>query len=91
MSEFKFECPFCRQHMKCDERLSGRQIQCPTCHHLIRIPASPEALARGEYEPESGRTWITHLAPPHVKAPSNLAVKEKQPPPPPEPSDLEKS
>ena len=29
MSEFKFSCPHCDQHIQCDSKFSGRQIQCP--------------------------------------------------------------
>jgi len=59
MNEFKFECPDCQQHLVCDEAHSGRQIQCPSCNHLIRIPPVPGKTA--EYKPESGRTWDTFL------------------------------
>jgi hypothetical protein len=78
MSEFKFECPHCSQHMRCDERMSGRQIQCPTCQYLIVIPASPAHQARGDYQPESGRTWQTFITPLGPKGPP-----QKQPEPPP--------
>jgi hypothetical protein len=61
MSEFKFECPHCQQHLQCDEGLSGRQIQCPKCQHLIRIPAAPGKTAG--YQPESGMTWATFVPP----------------------------
>ena len=59
MSEFKFSCPHCDQHMKCNEEASGRQIECPNCHHLIRIPAAPGKTA--DYKPESGMTWGTFV------------------------------
>ena len=62
MSEFKFECPHCQQHLQCEEQHSGGQIQCPKCHHLIRIPPAPGKTA--EYKPESGMTWQTFVAPP---------------------------
>jgi len=59
MSEFKFNCPHCAQHLKCDEQMSGRQIQCPSCNHLIRIPAVPGRTAN--YRPQSGKTWDTFV------------------------------
>jgi len=65
MSEFKFACPHCQQRIACDEQFSGRQIQCPECDHLIRIPAVPGKTAA--YAPESGMTWATHVRP--AKAP----------------------
>jgi len=65
ISEFKFSCPHCQQHMQCDEQSSGREIQCPRCHHLIRIPPVPGKTA--QYNPESGMTWATFL--PSTKPP----------------------
>lgn len=67
MSDFKFSCPHCDQHLQCDDRLGGRQIQCPTCHHLITIPLSPAQLAAGQNTVESGNTWNTYIAPPKPK------------------------
>jgi DNA-directed RNA polymerase subunit RPC12/RpoP len=64
MSEFKFSCPHCAQHLQCDERLGGRQIQCPACKHLIVIPPSPNQQAQGNFTTESGQTWATFIAPP---------------------------
>lgn len=62
MSEFKFNCPHCQQHLQCDEQFSGREIQCPTCKVLIRIPAVPGKTAM--YQPESGKTWATYIPQP---------------------------
>lgn len=41
MSEFKFACPVCRQHIKSDSRASGTQIECPTCFQKIVVPQAP--------------------------------------------------
>jgi hypothetical protein len=41
MSEFKFACPVCRQHIKSDSSASGTQIQCPTCFQKIVVPQAP--------------------------------------------------
>jgi DNA-directed RNA polymerase subunit RPC12/RpoP len=60
MSEFKFNCPHCDQHLRCDEQSSGREIQCPACNMLIRIPPVPGKTAM--YEPESGKTWATYVS-----------------------------
>ncbi len=59
MSDFKFSCPHCNQHLQCDEQFSGRQMQCPACNVLIRIPPAPGKTA--QYQPESGQTWATHV------------------------------
>jgi hypothetical protein len=77
MSEFKFSCPHCDQHLQCDERLGGKQIQCPACKHLIVIPLSPAQQAQGNIAPESGQTWATFIP---------QKPKANQPPPlPPKP------
>jgi hypothetical protein len=69
MSDFKFNCPHCDQHLQCDEGLSGRQIQCPACNKLIRIPSVPGNTAN--YSPESGQTWATHMPAPKPPKPEN--------------------
>jgi DNA-directed RNA polymerase subunit RPC12/RpoP len=61
MSEYKFSCPRCAQHLSCDEAICGRQIQCPACNHLITIPLSQARLAAGHQTVQSGRTWDTFL------------------------------
>jgi hypothetical protein len=78
MSEFKFSCPHCEQHLKADEQFAGRQIQCPNCDHLIRIPAAPGHTA--DYKPESGMTWMTHIGAGRVEAPPKLSLQQKPPP-----------
>jgi DNA-directed RNA polymerase subunit RPC12/RpoP len=78
MSEFKFSCSHCDQHIQCDDRLCGKQIQCPSCHHLIVIPPSPAKLAAGDYSVESGKTWNTFL--PLNKAGAPNTVPPAKPP-----------
>ncbi len=63
MSEFKFSCPYCQQSLKCEETLSGKQIVCPACKYLFRIPSAPGLANAGDYAPESGRTWDTFVPP----------------------------
>jgi predicted RNA-binding Zn-ribbon protein involved in translation (DUF1610 family) len=41
MSEFKFACPVCGQHITADSKASGRQIDCPTCFRKIVVPQAP--------------------------------------------------
>jgi len=41
MSEFKFACPVCGQHLTADSSTSGRQIECPTCFQKIVVPQAP--------------------------------------------------
>ena len=75
MSEFKFSCPHCDRHIQCDERYSGKQIQCPACDHLITIPISAARLAAGHNTVQSGMTWDTFLPGNKVEV-----LKGEQPP-----------
>jgi len=62
--------------------MAGRQIQCPSCNHLIRIPPSPKQAAQGGYTPESGRTWTTFMPPVNAERPKGINLEG---PPPAEP------
>ena len=42
MSEFKFACPVCGQHIKCDSSQGGTDLDCPTCFQKITVPRAPE-------------------------------------------------
>jgi DNA-directed RNA polymerase subunit RPC12/RpoP len=41
MSEFKYACPVCGQHIKCDSSQAGSQMECPTCFQKIIAPQAP--------------------------------------------------
>ncbi len=43
MSEFKYACPVCGQHMKCDSSQSGSVMECPTCFQKITVPQAPSS------------------------------------------------
>ena len=43
MSEFKFTCPVCGQHIAADSSATGAQIECPTCFQKIIVPQAPRA------------------------------------------------
>ena len=43
MSEFKFTCPVCGQHIAVDTGAAGAQIECPTCFQRIIVPQAPRA------------------------------------------------
>ena len=78
MSEFKFSCPQCEQHLQCDEQFAGRQIQCPRCNHLIRIPPAPGKTA--QFEPQSGMTWATFVPTGEAESPKKPPVPVKKAP-----------
>jgi DNA-directed RNA polymerase subunit RPC12/RpoP len=41
MSEFKYACPVCGQHIRCDSTQSGTTMECPTCFQKIVVPQAP--------------------------------------------------
>ena len=41
MSEFKYACPVCGQHMMCDTSQGGSVMECPTCFQKIVAPQAP--------------------------------------------------
>ena len=41
MSEFKYACPVCGQHIKCDSSQCGTVMECPTCLQKITPPQPP--------------------------------------------------
>jgi DNA-directed RNA polymerase subunit RPC12/RpoP len=41
MSEFKYACPVCGQHIRCDSSQSGTTMECPTCFQKIVAPQAP--------------------------------------------------
>src|SRR5258708_38496705 len=41
MSEFKYACPVCGQHIQCDSSQAGTQMECPTCFQKITVPQAP--------------------------------------------------
>jgi DNA-directed RNA polymerase subunit RPC12/RpoP len=41
MSELKFACPVCGQHITADSSTSGGQLECPTCFQKIVVPQAP--------------------------------------------------
>jgi hypothetical protein len=38
MSDLRFSCPHCLQHILCDAGYAAREITCPNCRALLRIP-----------------------------------------------------
>ncbi|MBI4659875.1 MAG: hypothetical protein HY735_13625 [Verrucomicrobia bacterium] len=57
--ELKFYCSHCDQPLKCEVQFAGRQIQCPGCQQLIRIPNPPSGSGFTQVEPKAARPWDT--------------------------------
>lgn len=45
MSEFKYACPVCGQHIQCDSAQAGAAMDCPTCFQKITVPQAPGTAA----------------------------------------------
>jgi hypothetical protein len=43
MSEFKFACPVCGQHITSDSSASGTHLDCPTCFQTLIVPQAPKS------------------------------------------------
>jgi hypothetical protein len=43
MSEFKFACPVCGQHIQVESWRSNTVMECPTCFQKITVPQAPAA------------------------------------------------
>ena len=41
MSDMKFACPVCGQHITADSSSSGGKLECPTCFRKIIVPQAP--------------------------------------------------
>jgi hypothetical protein len=66
MSDFKFACPECGQHISGDESYRGQQVQCPQCQHSFVVPAE---------EPSRPQ----RPAPPLVRTPTKTAASRRWP------------
>ena len=46
MSDLKFSCPSCGQHIQCDETYAGEKIPCPGCAAVVRVPTDAPVVAK---------------------------------------------
>lgn len=68
MNEYKFICPVCGQHIKCDAAQVGQVIDCPTCVQKIiapRVPENPNSqlLLKGSRVGDRPPTTIVNVGP----------------------------
>lgn len=45
MSDIKFSCPHCAQHISCDSGWSGQTVACPSCQQSVVVPQLGLAIA----------------------------------------------
>jgi hypothetical protein len=53
--DLNFKCPKCAQELEVDSSGVGEEIECPSCHNQITIPAPEGSAAPGEPAPEGPR------------------------------------
>src|SRR5687768_12730950 len=44
MSDIKFSCPQCQQHIQAEPAYAGMEISCPACHARMMVPGRPVAI-----------------------------------------------
>jgi hypothetical protein len=76
MSEFKFACPVCGQHITSDSSASGTQLECPTCFQKIVVPQAPES---GDAKFILSASQAAKPRPTNVEASSGLGPLKAQP------------
>jgi DNA-directed RNA polymerase subunit RPC12/RpoP len=77
MSEFKFACPVCGQHITADSSTTGSQLECPTCYRKIVVPQAPSA---GESKFVVSASEANKPRPPATTPESGPIVIKKQSP-----------
>jgi hypothetical protein len=73
MSDLKFNCPSCGQHVQCDIEHAGENIPCPSCAQLIRVPTSGSVV---NAKPPAGEN---PFAPDESKVSYTTTSETKQP------------
>ena len=76
MSEFKYACPVCGQHIKCDSKQAGTTMECPTCFQKIIVPQAPAS---------EDQKFILHGTKVGAERPVPAVVANAEPLPPPAP------
>ena len=74
MSEIRFSCPHCGQHILRDLLSIGREIICPACQQLLIVPAqAPPGTAVAELMPATSTTAASSMpgVPGHTVSPDS--------------------
>jgi hypothetical protein len=46
MSDLRFSCPACGQHIQCDASHAGENLPCPACAVITRVPANAAIVVK---------------------------------------------
>ena len=63
MSEFKFSCPACGQHISCSTAYCDQAIHCPNCRVQIRVPCSANSNMAREAPKLKLQSSVNHTVP----------------------------
>src|SRR5438552_17405678 len=56
MSDLKFSCPACQQHIQADQGYAGIQINCPACNAPLIVPGATAAAPASAAVPAAAYT-----------------------------------
>jgi hypothetical protein len=74
MSDIKFACPNCQQHIQAEAGYAGMQIACPACHAGMIVPGQAPAPARvPAFSVGAPPPPVPALAPAHAPTPAPAA------------------
>lgn len=84
MSDIKFSCPQCGQHITCDALWMGQQLPCPACQNQITVPqvqasAPPPAAPQVRMVSAPSRGSNVQGPPPPPSNQSKLSLGRPQP------------
>ncbi len=77
MSDLKFSCPSCGQHVQCDESYAGERIPCPSCASLIRVPTDAPIAIKPPPPTEPAATAVVGGGVPGVPTLEENFLEEK--------------
>lgn len=78
MSELKFSCPACGQHVACSKASGGDVIHCPNCEVELRIPFSNVTVNDKFSDLKAERIVDNSLHDDHSGAATALAEREQK-------------
>lgn len=62
--DFKFSCPFCRQHIKAFSEYCGDEIECPSCREPFAVPNASYVFKN---EPDLNREFVRYFEPEEIE------------------------
>jgi ribosomal protein S27E len=62
MSDLKFTCPACGQHIQCDSSHASENLPCPACAHLVRVPADAAIVVKPPVDENAAEAKASYSA-----------------------------